>query len=129
VGDSAIWEPPTFRCPCGRHSRVVQSIEGRSEDYVLTPEGRRIARFDYIFKESQHVKECQVVQAAPGEVSLRIVRRPEYGVADERLLRSEVAHWISPALAVHFEYVEQIEREPNGKFRAVKSLLGDGHAA
>jgi phenylacetate-CoA ligase len=123
VGDSAVWEPPTFRCPCGRQSRVLASIDGRNEDYVLTTEGHRIARFDYIFKETEHVKECQVVQAAPGEVTLRIVRRPEYDKADERLLLSEMARWISPSLIVHFEYVSEIERGPNGKFRAVKSLL------
>jgi hypothetical protein len=31
--------------------------------------------------------------------------------------------WISPALEVEFIYVPEIEREPNGKFRAVKSYL------
>ena len=123
VGDTAVWETPDFRCPCGRRSRVLAQIEGRNEDYVLTPEGRRIARFDYVFKEAANVKECQVVQKAPGEVTLRIVRRPQYSSADERELRSEVARWISPSLIVDFEYVGAIERESNGKFRAVKSEL------
>jgi len=123
VGDTAIWEDTARRCPCGRESRVMRAIEGRTEDFVLTPEGRRIMRFDYIFKESEHVKECQVVQAALGEVTLRIVRRPEFNSADERELESAVARWISPAMKVRFDYVNAIEREPNGKFRAVKSLL------
>lgn len=123
VGDTAVWEPPGYRCPCGRQSRVLASIDGRNEDFVLTPEGCRIARFDYIFKEAGHVRECQVVQKEWGVVTLRVVRRPAYGLADERLLLSEIARWISPSLIVHFEYVSEIEREPNGKFRAVKSLL------
>jgi phenylacetate-CoA ligase len=123
VGDSAVWETPTFRCKCGRESRALVSIDGRDEDYVVTPEGRRITRFDYLFKEAEHVKECQVVQAAPGEITLRIVRRPSYSAADERSLLSEVKQWISTSLQVNFEYVSEIAREPNGKFRAVKSLL------
>jgi hypothetical protein len=30
---------------------------------------------------------------------------------------------VSPALRVEFEYVDEIEREPGGKVRAVKSLI------
>jgi hypothetical protein len=39
-----------------------------------------------------------------------------------------VARWISPTLGVEFEYVDEIPRERNGKFRAVLSHLGNGRA-
>jgi len=42
-------------------------------------------------------------------------------------LRREFERWVSPALVVHFEYVEEIERERNGKCRAVGSHLKNGH--
>jgi phenylacetate-CoA ligase len=96
---------------------------GRMDDYVITPEGSRIMRFDYVFKHTVNVRECQVVQDQIGEIRLRIVRRPPYSNADERLLEAEIRKWISPTLRVRFEYVTEIERESNGKFRAVKSLL------
>jgi phenylacetate-CoA ligase len=123
TGDSAVWAPAGHRCSCGRESAVLLEIEGRIEDYVLTPEGRRIMRFDYVFKDARNVNECQVVQRAPDSLTLRIVRRDGYGTSDEQHLRDEVATWISPRLEVDFEYVDEIEREPSGKFRAVKSLL------
>ena len=80
-------------------------------------------RFDYVFKHAPNVRECQVVQDCLGEIRLRVVRRDGYGNTDEHMLREEIRKWISPTLSVQFEYVGEIEREANGKFRAVKSLL------
>ena len=124
TGDSAVWAPEGDVCACGRESAVLLEIEGRVEDYVLTPEGRRIMRFDYLFKDARNVSECQVVQHKPDEITLRVVRRDGYKLADEQQLRDEVAAWISPRMTVAFDYVDEIEREASGKFRAVNSLLG-----
>jgi phenylacetate-CoA ligase len=121
VGDIGTWED--VQCRCGRQSRVLTRIEGRIEDYVVTPEGRQIMRFDYIFKDTHHVCEAQVVQSDLGSIRLRIVRRPAYSSADEDLLRREIRERISSQLHVEFEYVDEIGREPNGKVRAVKSSV------
>lgn len=123
VGDVGVWMPEQFSCACGRASTPLSYIEGRTDDYVITPEGRRIMRFDYIFKGADNVRESQIVQEREGEITVRVVRRPHYDAADERHLRSEIARWISPSLAVRFDYVTDIERGPSGKFKAVRSLL------
>ncbi|MFA6222290.1 MAG: hypothetical protein WC647_08240 [Desulfomonilaceae bacterium] len=123
VGDIGIWEEPNIHCPCGRESKLLVKIEGREDDYVVTPEGRRIMRFDYIFKDSQNCSEAQVVQEKLGAIKLYIVKRSTYSEADEKYILNEIKKWISPALEVECLYVPEIEREPNGKFRAVKSCL------
>jgi phenylacetate-CoA ligase len=123
VGDIGTWK--SMHCPCGRDSKVLVKINGRIEDYVITPEGRRILRFDYIFKDTHHIRDAQVVQKELGAICLRIVRRPAYSQADEDQLRQEIRDKISSRLLVAFEYVDEIEREPNGKIRAVKSLLAN----
>lgn len=124
VGDIGIFENEDFECPCGRKSPVIYQIEGRTEDYVITPEGNRIMRFDYIFKDTSTIKEAQVLQEKEGEITINIVKRENYLTAiTEAHLRNEVAKWISPNLKVRFAYLSEIPREPNGKFRAVKSIL------
>jgi phenylacetate-CoA ligase len=125
IGDTAAWQADGAPCACGRSSRMLSRIEGRMDDYVVTPEGARIMRFDYIFKDALNVKEAQVVQRRLGEITVRLVRRPGYSQQDESDLRVEFGRWVSPALALHFEYVPEIERERNGKFRAVLSRLGE----
>jgi phenylacetate-CoA ligase len=123
VGDTAVWQQSGNSCPCGRKSNVLLRIDGRKDDYVLTPEGTRIMRFDYVFKDVLNVKEVQIVQEHMGEITVRVVRRQGYDAEDEVDIRREIGRWISPTLRVRFEYVEEIEREPNGKFRAVLSRL------
>src|SRR5688572_4761998 len=41
VGDIGLWDAPTRGCACGRHSAVLTAIDGRRDDYVVTPEGGR----------------------------------------------------------------------------------------
>ena len=123
VGDTGVWQEAGNPCPCGRSSRVLLRIEGREDDYVITPEGTRIMRFDYVFKDAMNVKEVQIVQEQLGEITVRLVRRPGYGARDEGEISREIQRWISPRLAVRFEYVQEIERQANGKFRAVLSQL------
>lgn len=122
VGDTAVWQDDK-RCPCGRNSSVLLRVEGRCDDYVVTPEGARIARLDYLFKDALNVKEAQIVQERLGEITIRLVRRSAYGERDELEIRRDIRSWLSPALEVQFEYVQEIPREHNGKFRAVLSKL------
>lgn len=129
TGDLAVWAPADEPCACGRHAPRVLRVDGRLEDYIVTPEGRRIQRCDHIFKETEQVRECQIVQRTPGEIVLRVVARGGYSQRDEDALRRGVHHWLSPELTVAFEYVPDLEREPNGKLRAVKSELGGRRAA
>jgi phenylacetate-CoA ligase len=89
----------------------------------VTPEGARIARLDYLFKDALNVKEAQIVQERLGEIAIRLVRRSAYGTKDEMEIRRDIRSWLSPLLEVRFEYVAEIPREPNGKFRAVLSRL------
>jgi phenylacetate-CoA ligase len=122
IGDTALWQE-RGSCACGRHSAVLKRIEGRSDDYVVTPEGARIMRLDYLFKDALQVKEAQVVQERLGGIKIVLVRRDGYGVKDELELRRAVKAWLSPSLQVQFEYVGEVPREANGKFRAVVSRL------
>ena len=46
VGDTATFARE--KCTCGRQSQKIVEIEGRNEDYVITPEGAHIMRFDYL---------------------------------------------------------------------------------
>lgn len=122
VGDTAVWRDGKA-CPCGRSSRVLQRVEGRTDDYVITPEGARIARLDYLFKDALNVKEAQIIQERLGEITILLVRRSAYGGKDELEIRRDIRSWVSPSLEVRFEYVQEIPRGANGKFRAVLSRL------
>lgn len=122
VGDTATWV--NTKCQCGRESKTIKEINGRIEDYIITPEGNKIRRLDYLFKNTKSIFEAQIVQKELGSIIIRIVKRSSYNKEKmEKKLRNEVKSKISESLKVYFEYVNEIERENTGKFRAVKSLL------
>lgn len=123
TGDVGVWAPESYKCPCGRNSRVIFSIDGRDEDYVITPEGTKIMRFDYIFKHSNNIREAQIVQSKLGEIVVKIVPREGYSSHDRDEIAKNVKEWISPTLKVVFEEVDEIKRTSTGKFRAVISQL------
>lgn len=103
---------------------VISDIEGRNEDYILTPEGTRIMRMDYIFKETKCIKECQIEQRNPDKIIIRIVPRESFFVENtEAALRREIRNNISQRMTAEFEYVDAIPRTKAGKFKAVISKL------
>ena len=122
VGDTATWIDSN--CNCGRESKTILQINGRNEDFVLTPEGNKILRFDYIFKDTISISEAQIIQKKLGAIIIKIVKRNDFDTEKmELFLKNEVKSKISQQLNVSFEYVDSIERESTGKFRAVKSFL------
>lgn len=124
TGDVAVRMPNSFLCGCGRHGTVYESIEGRIDDYVLTPSGSKVMRFDYLFKDTREIEEVQVVQSVADSVTFRIKLRKnsEIGLLED-LLSKRFAEWISADMKLRFEYVDRIEKTSAGKFKAVVNLL------
>jgi len=111
-------------CPCGRAGDVFIDVDGRIEDYVMTPDGRLVGRLDHIFKEQLDVAEAQVLQQTRDALEVLVVRRPSYGDASERALLKEFRTRLGDQIAIQLRYVDEIPRERNGKLRAVKSAVG-----
>ena len=111
-------------CACGRPGDVFLDVDGRIEDYVVTPDGRWIGRLDHIFKEQLDVAEAQIVQETAEAIEVRIVPRPSFDARAEEDLRKEIRSRVGDQLRIELVRLQEIPREANGKFRAVKSAVG-----
>lgn len=123
IGDLAGLEDPENKCPCGRPGRLVKSIDGRKEDFVLTTDGRRIGRLDHIFKDMVNVKECQIFQENVERIVFRVVRGRKYTEKDEQKLLHEARIRLGKQIVIDIDYVETIERTKQGKLRFVISKI------
>lgn len=112
-------------CPCGRPGDTFLAIEGRVEDYVTTPDGRLIGRLDHVFKQQTSVAEAQIVQDRPDRIRVFVVPSADWRDASEALLVQEIRKRLGDEISIAIELTAAIPREPNGKFRAVKSYLGN----
>lgn len=126
TGDIAIWKPDDFSCACGRKSTVIETIEGRIDDAVLLPDGRKIMRFDYLFKGTDSIIEAQVCQYKEKEVVIKIVIGKSHSIEVEEKLTSDFSEWYCKETKVIIEHVQEIEKTASGKFKAVKSFLNKG---
>ncbi|MEB2345963.1 MAG: hypothetical protein OZ948_14635 [Deltaproteobacteria bacterium] len=111
-------------CPCGRAGDVFLDIDGRIEDYVVTPDGRWIGRLDHIFKGQLDVAEAQIRQHRRERIDVLVVPYPTWRDESEEALRKEIRSRLGDEIEIGIELVEAIPREANGKFRAVLSAPG-----
>jgi phenylacetate-coenzyme A ligase PaaK-like adenylate-forming protein len=115
-------------CPCGRSGQVFLDIDGRVEDYVVTPDGRWIGRLDHIFKGETAVAEAQILQESAESIEIRVVPRARFDDESLQSLLAETRSRLGDEIGIDVTLVDAIERESNGKFRAVKSKIGRNQA-
>lgn len=122
IGDSAT---PALGNDAGDVVRVdaLARINGRIDDYIHTADGRRIGRIDHIFKGVTGVREAQVIQDQPDHCIVKVVVDESINTFDEGVLIGNLLYRTGNSMRVSVEKTSQIERGPNGKFKAVISLV------
>jgi phenylacetate-CoA ligase len=117
MGDAATLGEPG--CACGRAFPVLLRIEGRLDDLLVTPDGRRVGRLDPVFKGRRTIAEAQIVQESALDVRVRLVPAAGYTEADGESVARELRARLAPEMRIRVERVAAIERTAAGKFRAV----------
>lgn len=122
IGD--VVELSNRTCSCGRKSMVIDGIDGRDEDYLITPDGRKIMGLNQAFEWTNGVKELQLVQAESAQVEVRVVPDLGYSPSDEQILERELRKRVGQEMQIRFRIVDSIPRTVSGKYRAVVSEIG-----
>ncbi len=120
TGDCATWAADP--CECGRPTAVLARVDGRRDDILVTPEGRRVSRIHAIFVHQTRVREAQVIQDAVDHIRIRVVPMGGFNAGDEADIRGQVHRIMGPHVRVTVERVERIERGSSGKFRATVGM-------
>ncbi len=123
VGDRAMAPTEQDPCPCGRKLPRLASLEGRLDDVIVTPEGRRIGRLDPIFKGRFPIREAQITQVSLRRVILAIVAGKGFGEDHKEALRQRLSERLGPGMAVSVKVVDSLPKNRAGKLRAVVSRI------
>lgn len=124
IGDRMVFDGDAD-CPCGDSSPLVRSIEGRSRDYLYTGDGMRLSHFGSILKGLPAVViHMQLVQERREEVLLLLqVDTALFTAEHERRIRENFTHAFGKNTGLTIRYVDEIPREPSGKYRMIKNLI------
>ncbi len=110
-------------CECGQKGLIIDSIDGRIEDYILLPDGRKIGRLDHIFKHTNNIENAQIIQNKIDEVIICINKRNGYSTKDEDTILSEAKSRLGDKINIYLDYDTKIEKETNAKFRFIKQNI------
>lgn len=114
-------------CACGRNFPVIEKLLGRTDDILITPDGRPLGRLDPIFKSTRGIIETQIVQTALDTIQLNIVAHESFQEAEKKDLLYEIAKRAGDGMKIHMNFLKEIPRDKNAKFRSVISRIGNSH--
>lgn len=116
-------------CNCGRGFREINSILGRNEDIIITPDGRKIACLNNLFKGVEFLKDAQLIQRALDFIEVNIVVTGRYSKAYENIILKKLHEYIgTEGIKYSIKNINHIEREASGKFKFVKSFMDKENA-
>ena len=112
-------------CACGRQHKLLKEIIGRSSDMLISPEGKNIHGwfFLYIFWQyCKGIKEYQVVQETLEKITIKIVPEDDFDERQLDIIRSLVSEkskrWI-----LDFKIVDKIEKTKAGKYKFIENKI------
>jgi phenylacetate-CoA ligase len=119
IEDEIVFEKEA--CPCGRAHPVLHSVEGRSGEAILLPNGRRVNANlpSYILKPLtplQAVRKYRFVHSPQGLV-LQIVATNRFKSEHIQLLTGELHAAFGHDVAVRIQLVDALPHLPNAKHR------------
>ena len=126
VGDRASLSSDNANCACGRIFPIVLGVEGRLDDVIYRKDGTPVGRLDPVFKGGSGIVSAQIKQDCIGNVNVMVVRTGAFGHRELEWLRQELEKRLGADIAVTIDLVEKIEKQSNGKFKAVESDFRPG---
>ncbi|RJG50635.1 phenylacetate--CoA ligase family protein [Motilimonas pumila] len=112
-------------CPCGRHLPMLESIEGRTTDFVITADGTAMHALSliYVLRELPSVTEFKIIQESRLHTRVLLVTDDTYSEACQSFIRNNFRKRLGD-IQLDIERVDQIAREQSGKFKYVESKVG-----
>ncbi len=125
TGDVA--QPGKPGCACGRTWSTIQNIQGRTTDFIVTPDGRwqHALSVIYVVRDIEGVDEFKIFQHSVEEIEvvLKIHENlfPENG---EKRIVAGFKKRMGDSVNVKVKFTDSIPRDASGKYRYVVSDVG-----
>lgn len=125
IGDRIKLAPEGKQCACGSCFPLVEKIEGRSTDYILSPTHGKVnlGNISNSTKGVEGIIQFQVIQEELESVRVLVVASSEFNDQEEHKFKAALAERFGPELVISLQVVSEIPKEKSGKFRFVKNLI------
>lgn len=113
-------------CDCGNPLPLMESVEGRKLDVILTADGKRIPGefFPHLFKDYRGIRQFQVIQDKIESVDIKLVLDPSGEPDFINDLKSVMMETLGQDIGVNIQVVNEIPLTSSGKLRVtINNLL------
>ena len=119
VGDRGIIQPSTPN-PNRLAMPIIEKIEGRSNDLIVTPDGRKIFWLNPVFY-GLPIKESQITQYDLHTLEVKIVPTNENTTHLVETISTRLRDYVGPSMSISVHLVPKLERTALGKLRSIIS--------
>jgi phenylacetate-CoA ligase len=118
IEDMAV--PSDRACPCGRGLPLIESVVGRTADFLTRLDGSQVAGVSLVERTLTAlpgIEQLQIVQEALDDIVLHVVPMAGYGSDTERRLVGEFHAVFGTAVRVRVNRAARIPQQASGKYR------------
>ena len=107
------------QCQCGRQYSLLEKIEGRLQEFIITKNNRLISMTAINMHSDvfDNVKQFQFYQDKKGEVVFNVVRKDTYSEKDTEYIKKELHKKLGEDTKLEIRFVSKIPRTKSGKYR------------
>jgi phenylacetate-CoA ligase len=118
IGDMATTRSGS--CRCGRGLPRLGKIYGRTSDFLLSPDGKRVSGISILDTFTIHIpgiKQVQIIQNEIDTLHFRIVKDNDFSDNSLTILAENVRSVFGPEMKHETEFVDRIPQTRRGKYR------------
>ena len=126
TGDVAQFD--TRACKCGRNLSTMKKIQGRTTDFIVSPDGRwqHGLSLIYVIRGIPGVIEFKIIQESVDDVRVLLkVHGALFPEDGEGRMIEGFRKRMGQSVNVHIERVDEIEKDASGKYRYVVSKVAE----
>jgi phenylacetate-CoA ligase len=124
VGDRGV--PSDRICACGRGLPLMESITGRTADFLVAEEGFQVAGISIIensLTKISGLRQMQIIQEKVGHLHVNLVAGKDYSDDTAAELVASLREMLGAGMQVELNLVDAIAQEKSGKYRFTKCLI------
>ncbi|MBU1935035.1 hypothetical protein KKF04_03180 [Patescibacteria group bacterium] len=112
-------------CSCGLNFSLIKPVYGRYVDTFSLEDGRKVSPYQLTMSVEQvpGILQYQIVQKSKKDVLVKIKPDKGWNKESELKIDQELKNALDPNVKIEVRLTGNIEREPNGKFKVVKSEI------
>lgn len=125
IGDRITLAPEDKKCTCGSSFPLVDKIEGRSTDYVLSSTYGKVnlGNISNSTKGVAGIIKFQVIQQELESLQVLVVASADFDFKEKNKFKIALIQRFGSKMKIDLKVVDDIPKEKSGKFKVVKNNI------